>query len=158
MNWKRSYYNRFRRNGWKALSAWRAAGIVDRFEDEETAGRVRLDAEPDWETDPLDTDVFDPRCNPGIGPARLERQKREYLETLERIGVWVVLGQIRREPCSRCGKGGDWETVISCSGMTYGNPVDPFTCEIAVDLMNETVAALDAPPELVAAGRRLSGL
>jgi len=74
-------------------------------------GSVRLRIEPDDSVDMEDLfgDTFNPTLNPKISEAKLERQKKEEVDRVNRDGVWGVIGEYW--------DGEEWQTADSCWGF-----------------------------------------
>lgn len=102
----------------------------DRETDDEIAGAVRLRWEPDDHAhlDDLLGDCYDPRANPDISPARVERERKEAIEKIDRDGVWGLIGEYY--------DGTDWKHAESCWGF-IGQDADDY----AVDIMAATLDA-----------------
>jgi len=88
-------YWRLRRLGWVAVSALDAARVKADFDDATGKGLVRLKVVPDdaYEIDDLAGDTFNPKANPNIPPARLERERKAFAESVDRNGVWGIVGE-----------------------------------------------------------------
>jgi hypothetical protein len=73
--------------------------------------------EPDYsaDIDNLAGDSFNPKANPDINPKTLERQYQEFVDKVNREGVWGIVSQYR---CPCCGT---WKTVDSCWGFVGGD-------------------------------------
>lgn len=58
-------------------------------------GLVRLRIEPDeiCDLDNLLGDGFDPKHNPDIPAAKLAKEREEYVEKIDRDGVWGIIGE-----------------------------------------------------------------
>lgn len=87
--------------------------VTTRWEQAESEGLVRLQIEPDYDADlaNLEGDCYDPGVNPDIQPHILARQRKEFFESVDREGVWGIIGQYR---CPCCG---NWQDAGSCWGF-----------------------------------------
>lgn len=123
--WRMQYYNRFRAQGYGASLSWEMAKTLDRFENEQNRGRVRITADGEEEN------YFDVYGEPEGGA----KERAELERLIERDGCWYVHAD---RSCPECGS---WETVDGV-GMYIGNhPTDAFENPYVVDMMG---AALDA--------------
>jgi hypothetical protein len=130
-------YKRFRATGADADYSLRAARILDRFEDAENDGLVRIVAEPEMESY---FDVYgEPEGYVGQYGRRVsaEQERKELTDTFERDGLWCIKAEYRS--CEKCGT---FETSDSI-GMNagYQDPCSPFENCYVIDLMS---AALEA--------------
>lgn len=101
MNATREYW-RLRKAGWRAADAWRAAHINAEFFNAECGphdmpepGAVRLQivADDHCSLDDLFGDCYNPKVNPDIPRATLERQRAAEVERVERDGVCGIVGE-----------------------------------------------------------------
>ena len=107
-------YQKRRKATLSTLHAKRAlseARTTVRFHELEASDRVRLRVVADECTtfDELCGDTFDPRANPDISPKRLEREKDEFLEQVNREGVIGLIGEYF--------DGEEWQQADSCFGF-----------------------------------------
>jgi len=123
---------------------WDDAGgdIVDSYDagDNWEAGdsRVRIVAMPDEfrDFDDLAGDCFDPNANPDVNPNRLEREKREFIDRIERDGVWGFRAE--------CWNGAEWIETDSIWGFVgddfIGSCYDDDLIESALVALSECLA------------------
>ena len=125
-------YDKLRAKGWHAQQALRAARTefswwrreAGEHDEPDATHCVRLRCEPDEGVscfEDLCGDTFNPRANPDIPAARLERGRQEFLEECNRDGVWGVIAQYWDETTQR------WETADSLWGLV-GNDVTDIDC------------------------------
>ena len=97
---------------------------------EQAGDSVRLRIEPDYDADFdfLCGDSFNPDVNPDIQPHVLERQEKEFLDLVNREGVYGIIGEYR---CPCCG---EWNQADSCWGF-----VGDDWHEVDVDIMSATL-------------------
>jgi hypothetical protein len=107
------HYRTLRKAGWLARHAWSAAQTRTAWDRAAFADNVRLNVEPDdcMSFDDLCGDTFNPKANPDIPPARLERERKEELERVQRLGIVGMVGQFRNPTT------GEWETADSVWGF-----------------------------------------
>ena len=96
-------YKKLRAKGWHAAQALRAARVefawwrreAGEHDEPDKTHCVRLRCEPDEACDFEDLcgDTFDPRANPDIPAARLERERAKYLEKVNCDGVWGAIAE-----------------------------------------------------------------
>jgi len=93
--------------------ARRHVDITTRWEKAEAAGLVRLTLEPDIDADLADLagDCFNPDANPTIQPHILEREYQEFVDRVNRDGVWGVIGEYKCPCCDH------WTVADSCWGF-----------------------------------------
>ena len=129
----RAKYRAFRKNGWHAREAMRAARIDDQWEDLENEGLVRLRGEPDEiaRFDDLAGDTFNRKANPDIQESRMVREEAAFRERIARDGVWGLIGEYF--------DGEAWRHADSCWGFV-GDDYAGYDHEIKV----ETMCALNA--------------
>lgn len=130
-----TYYHVFQSPARYALANARIMAAFHEMEDE----TVRLRCEPDefCSMDDLKGDIFDRKCNPDIQESLMARQEKEFEESIERLGVWGIIGEYL-DPAT-----GEWEHGGSCWGFTgYENPGDPFENIGAISIIEETMDAL----------------
>lgn len=86
--------------GENAKICFQGAKINIAFADAESAGLVRLRWIPEhiWDIENLEGDCFNPDVNTDIHPDRLERERKEFHEKIERDGVWGLQGEFRILP------------------------------------------------------------
>ncbi len=130
MNAKQDYARR-RKLGWRALEAWRAAGVLaawtyhgghvcfgDGCHDCHEGAAVRFRVVPDehmtWED--LKGDGYDPKANPDIQPSTLERQEKAEIERCDNAGLWGIVS----EAWTLAG----WEDVDSIWGFIGSDWID----------------------------------
>ncbi len=124
--WQVAHYKRFRKIGHGAASAWRAAKILDRFEDEENAGRVKIEAHAE------EASYFDVYGEPD------DPKEREEIErALELNGCFVVASYSR---CSECES---WTIADSIGMCVFSRVCDPFDNFYVIDLMDAALRALE---------------
>ena len=104
----------------------------ERQTDAEIAGAVRLTWEPDQSAsfDDLCGDCFDSRVNSDISPARLERQKKAFMEQVNHEGVWGLVGEYF--------DGCKWQHADSCWGFVGQDAHD-----YAIDIKAATLEAAE---------------
>jgi hypothetical protein len=136
----RSNYHRFRRAGWRADEAIRAARILARWDEAEGEGWVRLQAIPDE-----DWTIKDNGCSCG-DPACRRRER----DAFERHGAWGVVGEYGIDipepsgPLAGCLTETRWHHADSCWGFVGFDVLNPLENPYVVDIMAETLEALDA--------------
>jgi hypothetical protein len=135
---KQLYRNARRANvgcivGEHALSAWRAARILRKWEALETIGAVRFRAEWDETWEPIDCDCGDPRC----------KMNDSNSEAFGLIGEFT-LDPLTSDPDAPVYAGWedrqDWhqaDSVWGCVG--YNNVTDWRENEYALQIMDETI-------------------
>jgi hypothetical protein len=107
------------------------ARIIERWEEAESAGLVRLTAEPEQDSY---FDVF--------GQPDTEKEKRAIIASIERNGNYCIMSEVN---VGSEASGDKWEVIDSigqCAG--YNDPLSPFENYYVPDLME---AALDAIPQ-----------
>jgi hypothetical protein len=74
-------------------------------------GNVRLRVVPDetFSLVDLEGDCFNPKTNPDISPAKLERDRQEFITKVNREGVWGIIGEFF--------DGEAWQHADSCFGF-----------------------------------------
>ena len=107
--------------------------ITTRERWEQAGDSVRLRIEPDLDADfdNLAGDSFNPDANPDIQPHILERQEKEFLDQVNREGVYGIIGEYR---CPCCG---EWNQADSCWGF-----VGDDWHEVDLDIMGATLNAM----------------
>lgn len=128
-------YRKFRKNnpsmlvGRDAEHALRAARILQRFNELEEQGLVRMVQEPEEES------YF------GVyGEPDTEKERKEIEEIIERLGCWWT--------ASEYFDGDAWEQASSCGMHTgYVDPLDPFENCYVID---EMAAAIEKAEEVLA--------
>lgn len=145
-------YHAARAEGYNAQHALYNAVTLAQFENLESLGLVRfqwiLDA--DWCIEDLEGDCFDPACNPGVRACDLERRQKDFHETIERDGVWSLVGEYRPLPFQH----GEtivsyyadedqpgWKTGDSICGLV-GQDAHMYTADIAAQTIEQLVSAL----------------
>jgi hypothetical protein len=88
-DWVRLEYQRLRNKGWTAQAALRAARIDDTWTDLENEGVVRI--QYPYDSEPYDDSYIDSWHD--LSPAKRERAKRELHATIERQGVYGIVGE-----------------------------------------------------------------
>jgi hypothetical protein len=103
--------------------------------DDPEMGSVRLRIVPDECADlaDLDGDTFNPKVNPEIPRARLEREQKEYHDKIDRDGVWGVIGEYY--------DGETWQHADSCFGFVGEDWKDSG---YDVDIMQTTLDAANS--------------
>lgn len=87
--------------------------VEARWADLESVGLVQLT----WEADEyatiedLEGDCFNPQANPDMDPAQLAEERREFIRTVEREGVWGLCGEYRLS------EEDDWQHADSVWGL-----------------------------------------
>lgn len=139
-------YKQFRLAGYTPACAFRAARMMARFAKLESAGLVRLYAEPEQE------DYFsvfgEPDGYDGANGKRVSagQERKEIEDTLERLGNWVVVTEWRGSEDS------EWSSADSvgmCTG--YNDPCSPLDNCYVPDLCAEAVRQAQAHAEEQAA-------
>jgi hypothetical protein len=127
-------YKEFRAAGWRAQSALWAAKTVVEFEEEESAGNVRLTAE--WEQE----DYFRVYGEPDT-----EKEKEEIIRAIELNGCYCVSGSFRVFPDvpEDDRRSELWETADGVGFCIYPDPLDPIQNPYVIDVMAETLRRLD---------------
>lgn len=121
-------YARLRAKGWHAAQALRAARVEFAWWRRECGDHdqpdathcVRIRCKPDdcVSFDDLCGDMFSSRANPGIPPARLERERAEFLAKVQRDGVWGIVGEYWDDSTQR------WEHADSLWGLVGDDCTD----------------------------------
>lgn len=98
------------------ISRWERYGgviVADTERVDPTESKVRLRIVPDdlSDIDDLAGDVFDPEVNSDIPRDRLEHQREEFIDRVNRDGVWGIVGEFYDETKYR------WEHADSCWGF-----------------------------------------
>jgi hypothetical protein len=128
----RSNYHRFRRAGWRADEAIRAARILERWDEAKGEGWVRIQVEPDdsgWHHDDI--------CGCDRG------DKCQVLRAAIDNGVYAVIGEYRDDPDAP--EDDRWMPGDSvCGFVGYDDPLDPYLNPYVLDIMATTLDALDA--------------
>lgn len=160
--WKLSHYRKARAAGLPALRALEYATVIDRFENEQNAGRVRLLTVGDDDFS-QGIDDFCPPAGPGDNARAVAAQRKACQRMLERDGVCGILAQVvkeGREEQANAERDGErsplWETVDSLFGI-LGDPFDGesgIQWDYANDLRAAALAALD---KREADARKLAG-
>lgn len=151
-------YRRLRALGWRAKWAFSAArdrvafdalgGEVVEYcdnpkrapDDDDPQLRVRIVPDNDADMDNLMGDTFNPKANPDIPKARMDRERAEFVARVERDGVYGIVGEVW--------DGERWEHVDSCWGFVGDDWKDSGYLE---DCMSATVDAYNA--QLASAAR-----
>lgn len=86
---------------------------VEQLWDKYDGQLVRLQIKPDYDRsiDDLAGDSFNPIANPDINPRKLAREYQEFVDKVNREGVYGIISQYK---CPTCG---EWITVDSCWGF-----------------------------------------
>lgn len=146
-------YNNARSEGYRAIDALYQAVTLDQFETLEDIGLVRFRWIPDEDfiIENLEGDCFDPACNPDVRPCDLERRRKEFHATIDRDGVWGLVGEYRLLPLHH--GAGDivpyysedeepgWETGESIWGLV-GQDAHIYIADIANETMDNLRSAL----------------
>lgn len=127
-----------------AQNALREARIVDEWEQHENAGHVRLRIVEDEYADigNLEGDTFNPKANPDISPAKLERERAAFIERINRDGVVGVIGEYF--------DGEDWQQADSCWGFVGD---DWKESGYDIDIMSQTLEAFEKTKYCETCGR-----
>lgn len=134
-SWIRLEYMRLRHKGWTASAALRAARIHDAWTDLENEGVVRIEHPIDCEPyDDTYVDTWD-----DLSPAKRERYKKELHDTIERWGVYGIVGEFF--------DGKDWHEVDSVWSI-LGNDLTDNGYD--VDIKSATIDAYLAHRDAVA--------
>lgn len=145
-------YQRLRRKGWRSADAWQVATVKARWEDaggyiktdgydeDTTEHPVRLRIEPDEivSLDDLAGDTFDPKANPDIPKARMDREREAFIETVNRDGVWGVIAEYWN--------GEKWVHADSCWGFVGDDWQDSGYDVDAMEAALEALAKLEHCP------------
>lgn len=117
-------FKAYRRRGYTASWALSNARTDHAFRLAEDAGLVRIRVQDDPYTTPEDIegDMYNPRANPDISPARLERERKAFVETFNREGAVGVVGEYATPD-------GTWEHGDSVWGM-LGNDTEHCLCDV----------------------------
>lgn len=138
-----SHYRQARRIGYGSAEALSGARVLDRAEDEEEAGRVRLRFEPDEDGDLSFLDGWEEE-----GTRQARAAVASVRETAHRDGVWCAISEVRVPGCDRCGAPARWEVVDTLGGL-IGDPETenglPFAYR--VDILSAALSALDEAEE-----------
>ncbi len=96
----RKRFSQSRSEGYTPADALYRAITMDRFESLEDAGLVRFRwiADEHYMIENLEGDCFEPSCNPGVSEKTLENRRKEFHETIDREGVWSLVGEYRIIP------------------------------------------------------------
>lgn len=106
----RSLYKRFRKAGYRASEAITNTKILDKWEDLEADGMVRIIALAEDESY---FDVF--------GKPDSERDRKRIVEEIELNGCWVVVSQVYNDETDKW----EWyDSIGMCTG--YNDPTSPF--------------------------------
>lgn len=124
----RAEYMRLRAKGWTASAALRAARIEDTWTDLVNEGVVRIEHPIDEE--PYDDSYIDTWDD--LSPAKRERCKKELHDTIERWGVYGIVGAFF--------DGKSWVTVDSVWSI-LGNDLDDTGYD--VDIKEATIDAYE---------------
>ncbi len=130
-----TYYHVWRTPAKNALDMARTLAAFQECEDE----TVRLRCEPDEHCDMenLKGDTFNREVNTDIQESRMAREEKEFEESIERDGVWGIIGEYLN-PAT-----GQWEHGDSCWGFAgYKDSTDPFENCAVIDIMDQTIDAL----------------
>lgn len=86
---------------------------VNRLWEQYEGDRVKLFPMEDMYADINDLmgDSYDPKVNPEINPRKLEEQKNEFIERVNRDGVWGLVSQYKCPTCQ------EWIDADSCWGF-----------------------------------------
>lgn len=152
--------------GMTMQTALAEARTLERFEHLESVGLVRFRWVPDdqWTMEDLEGDCFRPECHPEISAERIEREREEFHRTVERDGVWGIVGEYRLLPLHH----GEGDIVTYCDpddeqGWEHGGSVwgfvgtegNGYETDIMAETMDALLTALRArPPRCSACGRR----
>jgi hypothetical protein len=134
-DWTRLEYRRLRNKGWTAQAALRAARIDDAWTDLVNEGVVRI--ENPYDPEPYDDSYIDTWDD--LSPAKRERAKRELHATIERHGVYGIVGEFF--------DGEHWVQVDSVWGI-FGNDLADNGYD--VDIKQATIDAYRAHRDHVA--------
>lgn len=98
----------------------------------DTANNVRLRIEPDYDADLDDLlgETYDHKANPDINPAKLDRERQEEIDRINRLGVYGIIGEYR---CPRCHQ---WKVADSVWGFVGD---DWKESGYDLDVMHETL-------------------
>lgn len=133
-------YKRLRALGWRAGEAYRAATIKRDWRifecgefDSPEIGCVRLQIVADDcnSYDDVYGDMFNPKANPDIPPARLERERKAEEDRIDRLGVVGIIGEYW--------DGERWQHAESCFGFVGDDWRDSG---YDVDIMRATLDAV----------------
>lgn len=115
----------------------RSLAIREVFEGLESLGLVRLDIRPDDTADMEDLkgDCYNPDVNPDISPSRLAREEKEFEDTVNRDGVYGLIGEYRTD------EGEEWNHADSCWGFVGEGYKDSG---YDTDIMSATISALES--------------
>lgn len=136
MNHKR-YYIRARQSGYPASQALRVAKTLERWDDLEAAGLVRLRAEPEYENyfdvygEPEGyTDIHGRYHSP-------EQERQEIVDQIERDGCWCIFADYRAS------EDDEWEWADSIGmNVGYPDPLSPFENWYVPDLMQSAIGSI----------------
>ena len=150
----RSEYRRLRGLGFRPPIALDYARTARAWRAAERAGLVELIDAPDdsgYRWDDLVGDLFNPRANPDIPAAKLEREQREYRERVDRLGVTRIEGRYRLDPDSD-----KWELADLVGGFIGDDWRDSgYDADVRAETLSALRAALRARRAPCAAcGRR----
>lgn len=132
-SWISAYYRKFRRSGMggivgqDASMCLRSARILDRWQDLENAGLVRIRTEFDTNPDPSFYDTW-----PHLSERTREALKEEYCND-----CYGVIAEFRAD------RSDEWEqadSVWGCAG--YNDPSSPFENCYVIDLMRAALKQL----------------
>lgn len=117
----------------RVRDAWRKAEWDEVSEPE--FGEVRLRVVPDdcVDVDDLFGDTFNPKVNPEIPLARLERERKAEIDRVNRDGVWGIIGEYF--------DGESWQHADSCFGFIGEDWKDSG---YDVDIMSQTLDAVSS--------------
>lgn len=123
--------------GHDARCSLNAARTILRFRELESAGRVRMRAEPEAESYFSVYGEPEGYVNAQGHEVSAETEREEMCAILDRDGVWCSI--------SEWFDGEDWQLADSCGMHTgYKNPLDPFENCYVVQEMQEAIDAVDA--------------
>lgn len=106
------YYREYRRKGWQAKWAIRAARTMvewDKHEDVDV--KLEVHADDICNMDDLKGDIFNPDRVDHLTPERLKREEKEFEQQVYNEGVWGIVTKVR---CKCCG---EWHTADSVWGF-----------------------------------------
>lgn len=129
----RNEYARLRKAGWIARWALSHAKTMDHFATLEAHNLVRLEWHPDHDAtiEDLGGDTYRPECHPDIPESRIMREKKEFIELVEREGAWGLVGQYSVDGGKTWNDGGSIWGLVGQEDTGYES-----------DIIDETVEAL----------------